>query len=325
MRYWLVCAFLILFIVGCGAKSDDFATAKDASATTSTADTGTNVAGTAQAMTAQAADRAPSQSGADMQTRRAAGEGGPAAAPRATPISQETQVTVHRAVIRNASLTVRVKNVEQAEKKADQFVTRCGGYVEGTESNDLSSSDAEITMTLRVPVSSFDDAILDFEGLGTRINKKISGEDVTGKMLDYDARLKTMRTQEEVYRNLLKESRGLDAVLEMQQKLMELREEIESTTAQLKGLSELSALSTIQLTLSQSMEAVVARPQDAGWAGEAWAGAEGAGFAFYRMLVVVAMWLVVFCPVWLGGLLLVRWMVKSAGPRAVPPVPPMQP
>ena len=109
---------------------------------------------------------------------------------------QQPTVTVQRAVIRHAALTVRVKNVEEAEKKANQWVTRSKGYVEGTDSNDLSSDQAQIMMTLRVPVGSFDDALAYFEGLGARINKKISGEDVTGKILEFDARLKTMRTQE---------------------------------------------------------------------------------------------------------------------------------
>jgi len=328
MRHWMVYLLIVVFVIGCGAKSDDSSTEKDVSATTPSAgmtapstDTGTaNSAaeqGKSQFQSVQGMAGASRAAGAPPTTT-APNPGAPP--PNATPISQQTQVTIRRAVIRNASLTVRVKNVEQAEKKADQFVTRFGGYVEGTDSNDLSSTDAQIVMTVRVPVGAFDEAISDFEGLGTRINKKISGQDVTGRILDYDARLKTMRTQEDVYRNLLKQSRGLDAVLEMQQKLMELREQIESTTAQLKGLSDLSALSTIELTLSQSMQSVVARPQDAGWLQEAWANAEGAGFGFYRGLVVVTMWLVVFCPVWIAALFVVRWLVKAAAPKPAPPV-----
>lgn len=246
----------------------------------------------------------------------------------ATNASQSTAVTVQRSVIRSAGLTVRVKNVEQAEKAADGFVSKAGGYVEGAESNDLSSSEAQITMTARVPVGAFDGVLAQFESLGIRVKKTISGKDVTGQVLDYDARLKTMRAQEEVYRNQLRQSRSLDAEENLQQRLMELREQIESTTAQLKGLSELSALSTIELTLSQSMEAGASQPQDAGWAQESWAQAKGAGFGFYRGVVVVLMWAIVFCPLWLGGLLLLRWLLKvgalKPAPTSSPPPPPIQ-
>lgn len=329
MRYQLGSIVLIaLLVAGCGSSDRLSSGAVDASKAADTALDTSDGSIQRQSMTPRADSTAPD-----------AGKGGPAAgehgfaanpAGGVAPISLgQTQVGVQRAVVRNAALTVRVKNVEQAERKAGQYVTGFGGYVEGSESNDLSSDQAEITMTVRVPVRSFDEAIVDFEGLGTRISKKISGEDVTGKILDYDARLKTMRAQEDVYRGLLKQSRNLESVVEMQQKLMELREQIESTAAQLKGLGELSALSTIELKLSQSMDAVVSRPVDVGWAQESWAQAKGAGFAFYRAVVVVIMWLVMFCPVWLGGLLLVRWVVKAVAPKpssasASPPPPPVQ-
>ena len=76
---------------------------------------------------------------------------------------------------------------------------------------------------------------------------------------------------------------------------------------------------------AQSMEAAAGKPQDAGWAQEAWAQAKGAGFAFYRALVVVVMWLVVFCPVWIAGLLVLRWVVKAAAAKPKTPAPPPPP
>jgi len=53
--------------------------------------------------------------------------------------------------------------------------------------------------------------------------------------------------------------------------------------------------------------------------------AKGAGFAFYKGVVVVLMYLVMFCPLWVGGLLLVRWLIKTSAARPTRPVPPPPP
>jgi hypothetical protein len=239
-------------------------------------------------------------------------------------IQPPSAMRIQRSMIRRAALTVRVENVEKSEKAANALVSKVGGFVEGTESNDLSSAEAQITMTVRVPVKTFDQTIADFEALGVRINKRISGEDVTGQLLDYGARIKVMRAQEEVYRNLLKQSKRMDDVVSVQQKLMELRSNIESTTAQLQGLSELAALSTIELTLSQSLEALAAKPADQSWAGESWAEAKGAGLAAFRGIITVLMWAIWFVWIWLPIVLLIRWAVKSAKSKPQPVTPPPQ-
>jgi hypothetical protein len=202
-----------------------------------------------------------------------------------------------RMVIRTADLTVRVDSVEKAEQAVSRIVREHGGYVTETRSSDLASEYPSMTITMRVPVGSFDQILTGVEGLGTRLTKGISSQDVTEQVVDLDARIRTMSIQEETFRGLLKDARSLNAVIALQDRLTGLRSEIESLQAQRTSLSKQAAYSTVTLTLEQA--AVGPAPaKDPDWLAQAWGEATTTMGAFTRSLTVLGVWLLVFSPVW---------------------------
>jgi len=212
-----------------------------------------------------------------------------------------------RAVIRNGELTVRVANVEQAEDKVAAMIQAAGGYVDSAESSDLAGATPTLNMKLKVPVAKFD-AILDqIEALGTRMAKKVGSEDVTASLVDMNARLKVMRSQEEVYRRMLAKSSNSQEMMDVQDKLMNLRGMIESLEGQQKSLSGLAALSTIELTLQQSSESIMASTNDPNWAREAWGASVGTLGSVARIGGTGFIWAAVFSPIWLP----IAWFWRS--------------
>ncbi len=226
-----------------------------------------------------------------------------------------------REVIREASLDVRVPNVEEAERKVNAIVARLRGYVDSANSTDLASDRPMLIVTLRVPVGAFDRALVEFEALGTRLSKSVKSEDVTAQIVDLDARLKTKSAQEETYRSLLKQARSLDSTLRLQDELEKIRSEVESMAAQRKTIGGLAALSTVELTLGQ--EAVPhAVPADKNWLGQTWAQATTSFGSAARAVTVVATWLLVFCPFWIPAVLVVRALLRASAPKRVVLAPP---
>lgn len=213
---------------------------------------------------------------------------------------------VQRQVIRKAQLGVRVKNVEEAEKKATALVGQSGGYVEGTSSSDLAGANARITLTVRVPANKFDEILSGFSGLGVPVSKTISGEDVTAQLFDLDARLKTLAAEEETLRGFMKGARDLNTMMDVQRRITDVRTEIETIAGRRKHLGELAALSTITLSLAQSAEHAPIAPRDQNWALEAWGQATGSFMGLIRKLGTMAIWLAVCSPIWVPLLLLVR-------------------
>ncbi|HRK22783.1 MAG TPA: DUF4349 domain-containing protein [Fimbriimonadaceae bacterium] len=235
-------------------------------------------------MAAPAADlKAPT--GSANQEREA-----PAIAPDKVP---------QRAVIRNGALTVRVENFEKAEDKVSELVQAVGGYVDSAESSDLAGAAPVLNMKLKVPARQFEPTLEKLEGLGARLAKKVSSEDVTASLVDMQARVKIMKAQETVYRGLLAKSKNTQEMYEVQEKLMNLRGMIESLEGQQKSLAGLAALSTIELTLQQSAEGMAAATGDPNWAREAWGASMSALGTVARVGGSGLIWLAVFSPFWL--------------------------
>ncbi len=223
-----------------------------------------------------------------------------------------------RSIIRRGTLMIKVTDLEETKRQAMRYVNQAGGFVEAESSSNLTRSISEIQMTLRVPVGKFEAAMEAFNALGVAMNRSVSAEDITSQVVDLTARLRVMRAQEEVYIGLLKQSKTLKDSMAVQDRLMELRQEIESLDAQLKSQSELASLSTIELTMRTDTKPA-GDAQSAGWAQESWTAATNSLGAVMRDLGRMIIGLAVFAPIWLPILGLFVWAIRRAGRKTVPP------
>lgn len=254
---------------------------------------------------------APASLAPESDARAAGGEGAaPAVSPDRVP---------QRAVIRNGELTVRVGNVEEAEDKVGELIRKAGGYIDSAASTDLAGSAPTLRMKLKVPAPQFETTLDQLESLGTRLAKSVGSEDVTASIVDMKARLKIMRAQEDVYRGLLSKSKSSQEMMEVQEKLMNLRGMIESLESQEKSLSALAALSTIDLTLQQSSESMVGATNDPNWAREAWGASVSTLGTVARIGGSGLIWLAVFSPFWLPAAWFVGRHVRSRRSRTPSP------
>lgn len=216
-----------------------------------------------------------------------------------------------RAVIRNGSLSVRVPKVEEAERKVNDYVSRVGGFVSSSESSDLTAASPTITLTARVPADGFDQAMLFFESLGTRLSKSVKGEDVTAQLVDFDARLKIMRAQEDSFRKMLSEARDNATSNDLQTRIMQLRGEIESLAGQRKAMADLAALSTFSLTLVGETKGM-AEVEDKGWAQESWNSSTTLFAGVFRGVGSIGIFLLVFSPIWVPAALVAFWLIRRS-------------
>ncbi len=244
-------------------------------------------------------------------------EGGRERNPQGMQLAAQRSVIQNRMVIRRADLALRVDNLEKAERSVQKLIAGHGGYVDSASSSDLDSDHPVLTVSMRVPAQSFDQAMLQIEALGIRTGKSINSEDVTEKVVDMDARIKSMLVQEETYRGLLKQARRLEDVISLQQQLTDVRGQIESIMGQRKSLATQAALSTISLTLTQSAVAHQA-PKDPNWLAQTWAEATTQMSGLLRGVASFAIWFAVFSPLWVPLLWLIIRAFKAAQPKKLP-------
>ncbi|MBQ1025068.1 DUF4349 domain-containing protein [Micromonospora sp. C95] len=206
----------LLMLAGCGSGSDS-----------GTADSA------AAPAPAQEGGGAPAEAGADAQ-------GGAGAA-------ADTRVD-QRSIIYTGSLRVQVENVDNAARDAAAAATRAGGFVGGDQRRS-SDADAVADLELRVPAERFYAVVEELAGLGKPERREIGTQDVTEETIDLDARITSQRARVESARRLLAQADSISDLVSIENELARREADLASLEAKKRRLSDLTALSTITVTL----------------------------------------------------------------------------
>jgi hypothetical protein len=195
----------------------------------------------------------------DRAAPPAAGATAPAAA--SATAAEPAPTDSPRRIIRTAELSVETDAPEAAVSKLTALADARGGFVVSSETSRYKDSDGAETVTttivFRVPVAAFDDALATVRGLGSRVSsEKVTGQDVTEEYVDLEARIRAQRAVEEQYMSILKEAKTIPDILAVQQKLGEVRTEIERAEGRRRFLESQTSLSTITVHVARHIEAV---------------------------------------------------------------------
>lgn len=161
-----------------------------------------------------------------------------------------TAIPASRRLIYHADLRLKVVNLPRAAASLDSLVQRNGGYLSAA-TEVRAEGEWRRAMTIRVVPARFQPLLAALNGVGTVEEKKLTTDDVTAQHADVAARLRTKRAVEQRYLALLSRAKKVSEMLEIEEKVGEVREEIESTESRLKTLNDEVAYSTISMTCYQ--------------------------------------------------------------------------
>jgi hypothetical protein len=174
----------------------------------------------------------------------------PSAAPQANP-------DWDKKIVKTADLNVEVKNFAAFDALMIPAVRRFGAYV-AQEQQTQTESRIGNSMTIKVPVEQFDDAVnwlSHISDSNKMMEKKISSEDVTMEVVDTRSRMESKREVMEKYHELLRQAHTMDDILRMQHEINDVQGEIESAQGRVNYLGHASAFSTINLQYYQVLDA----------------------------------------------------------------------
>ena len=168
---------------------------------------------------------------------------------------------VPRRVIRTAELSVETDTPEVAVSKLTALANAKAGFVVSSETSRWTDSDGaetvSTTLVFRVPAAAFDEALAVVRALGTRVSsEKVTGQDVTEEYVDLEARVRAQRAVEEQYLGVLKDARTIPDILAVEQKLGEVRTEIERAEGRRRFLENQTSLSTITVHVAKHLAAL---------------------------------------------------------------------
>jgi hypothetical protein len=132
-----------------------------------------------------------------------------------------------------------------------------GGFIENAELYDhytphrTAQRFRSFTITLRVPREYFDEAVKQAEGLAVVRSSSQFAEDVTAQYYDLAGRLETKRIEEERVLDMINRAADINDLLALEERLGQIRTEIERFQSQLLSIDRLATFSTIHVHVTE--------------------------------------------------------------------------
>ena len=267
------------------------------------------------------------------------------------PGAEDAEALAGRALVFRVTLTLSSDDPDTTAQEVRARAVEAGGFVSDTrlQRDDLGLLSG--TITIRVPSEQLDALLAEVsETAASVVSEERTTEDVTGQLTDIEARLRNLRALEEELLVVLTEAReagDTEDVLDVFDRITQVRGEIETIDARRAALEELVALSTVTVNVQPSRalvtqaQSVPEQDRPLPWnPGNEAAGAWDRTVAALQQFVDGIIWVAVYglpvALVWLSPLVLLalaaRWWQRrrrGGAPPATPsraaPVPPPVP
>ena len=173
--------------------------------------------------------------------------------------------TMERKMIYRGYMELEVEKGKFGEKfdEIANIAKVVGGFVSNTESSAYGDQLAMGTITIRIPIESFDSVIEQIKKLGNVKNLNTNVQEVTQEYVDLESRLQHFQAQEEVLLKMMKESETVEDSISVHRELSRVQEQIEIIKGRLRWLDEQISLSTITVFVTEP--SVKPQPEPITW------------------------------------------------------------
>lgn len=169
-----------------------------------------------------------------------------------------------RKLIKNGTFTLETLEYDKTITAIEQLAVSSGGYVQdstvrgtGAVSYGYSYQLRYAKYVIRIPADSFGSFEASLSQCGSILSRNVNVNEITDYYYDTDARLKSLQAQESQLLALLEKADYLDAIIQLQEELGNVRYEIESLQGTLRRLDNQIAFSTITINVNEVSEPTV--------------------------------------------------------------------
>lgn len=245
---WLLVIAVMASAAGCGAKSASTSAAADQAVSGEyggTANDRQNGRGGDEAKASKAQAAAPS-------TTAAAGEEAAVNRENTSLVTVNTDVT--QKIIFSGQIDFQTLDFEKTRTDLNTYMSSIGAYIQnsyveggGIGYNRLKNA----VYVFRIPKSKYNKAFTDMKKFGTVVFEQSNGEDVTDRYFDTEARLKSLKIQQERLLALLDKATKMEDILKIEKELQTTLYEIENLTGTLKKWDSLVDYSTLTVNIKE--------------------------------------------------------------------------
>ncbi len=160
-------------------------------------------------------------------------------------------------IVYSGHLNIETTDFDGSIAALNKAVEFYDGFVQDSNVSGRSNGDRTAVVdryayyVVRIPSKDFDTFMSRTGDLGNVTSSGRSAENVTSRYTDYEARLTSLYTQEERLLDMLGTSGDLESLIALEQRLSEVRYEIESIERNLRDLDQRLSYSTINIDLHE--------------------------------------------------------------------------
>jgi hypothetical protein len=228
------------------------------------------------------------------------------------PTAAVTPAAPDRYLIRNAILTIEVKDARAANDRLIATVRAANGYVSNLQETVDPYGTRAITMQVRVPAKLFDSSMQQLASLGKIMSKQVTAEDVTEEYVDTESTVRNLKRTETRLLDHLTRTGKLSDTLLIEKELSRVRQEIERREGRLRFLSHRVSFSTIDVTLQEAARSQTAIPPQSYSSGKEASEASRSLVEFLRSVWTMVIWVGIWAVVWVPLALIGVWLIRLA-------------
>jgi len=211
-----------------------------------------------------------------------------------------------RMIVRTGDMSLVVNDVVDARDEIVLMTERFDGFV---VSSRISGEGNEMRgrISIRVPDDKFEMTLSELRSLAVRVkSESTNSQDVTEQYVDLQARLKNAEATENQYLTLLEKAEEVEDILRIYDSLSRVRYEIEHIKGQMQYLERTTSMSLISVNLEPA--ATARGLVRAGWSAlEVLKSAVRGIVIFGQWLGNIAIWLLIFSPIWGAIVGIIYW------------------
>lgn len=156
------------------------------------------------------------------------------------------------------NLSAETEDLDGLSAALNEAIIQLGGYVEDQQVNNGSAYSGRryrsTSLTVRVPASEAEKFTARMSEISNVVSSQTSREDVTLSYVATESRMTALQTEEARLLELMAQAETMSDLLEIEQRLTDVRYELESVTSQLRLYDNRIDYATIYLTIREVQE-----------------------------------------------------------------------
>ena len=158
-------------------------------------------------------------------------------------------------LITRVNISAETEDLDALLESLNGKIAELGGYVEYQDIYNGSTRSSyryrSASMTIRIPADKLEGFVEQVKGASNVVSMNQSQENVTLTYVATESRMKALETEQERLLELMEQAQTMTDLLEIEERLTEVRSDLESVTSQLRVLSNQVDYATIDLSIDQ--------------------------------------------------------------------------